>query len=652
MATAAMILKPTPDRTPDEWADANRILPIGSAEPGQWRSSRAPHMIPIARCAGDPNVSTVVAVMGSQMSKTETMVNVIGQTIDDNPAPCLYIAPTKSFCEKVFEPRLSAMIEGTESLRKKKRPGKQTQKTQKFVAGVSIRLAWAGSATEMAGDPAKLVFVDERDRMTNNVDGEGDPKELADARHATYADGQTWVFSTPTEGNAETEVDDATGLEFWKVPDDPDTIQSATWKLFLEGTRSHWAIPCPSCNDYFIPRFKLLTWSEGVTPEQALDSACLACSHCGTLIDQVYKEEMHGRGVFVSPGQRITKTGKVLGLIPKTDVRSFWVSGLMSPWKTWGDRAAAFLRAVNSGSSDKIQAVINTGMGELWSVGGDVVDEDTLAALKVGYKNGEVPNDISNLVAGVDVQKERLYYTIRGFGADMVSAKIDSGELLGDTSKLEVWNDLATLRDRHYNGLPVERCFIDSGYRTTYVYDFCRRFKEWAIPTKGRDTIEASPLVRTKLDVGKNTGRRLAGGLAIYNINTDFFKKWLVDRFERDPSLPGGWFLPEDESDEYLKSMRSEARVVKPSGRAVWILLHPANHFWDCEVNALACAYSLNFQMITSESVERERHRLRQREQQSKAAESNQGSSDPFRKNNVTTGGHFGGSGGWFGGRR
>ena len=608
-------------------------------------------MIPIAKCVNDPNVSTVVAVMGSQMSKTETMLNVIGRTLDDDPAPCLYIAPTKSFCEKVFEPRLRAMIDGTATLRAKKRAGLQEQKTQKFVAGVSVRLAWAGSATEMAGDPAKLVFVDERDRMVDNVDGEGDPKELADARHSTYADGQTWVFSTPTEGNATSEVDEATGLEFWTVPEDPETIQSATWKLFLEGTRECWAIPCPSCNDFFIPRFKLLSWPENATPEVALEQACLACPNCGTLIDQNHKEEMHAKGVYVAPGQRITKTGNVLGLVPKTDVRSFWVSGLMSPWKTWGDRAAAFLRAVASGKSEKIQAVINTGMGELWTVGGEVVDEEVLTALKVGYKNGTVPNDIARLTCGVDVQKEMLYWTVRGYGADMVSAKIDSGILLGDTSKLEVWNDLEKLKDRHFDGLPIERCFIDSGYRTTYVYDFCRRFKEWALPAKGRDTIEASPLVRTKLDVGRNSGRRLAGGLAIYNINTDFFKRWLTDRFERDPRLPGGWYLPEDEDDLYLKSLRSEARVVKASGRATWILLHPFNHYWDCEVLALAAAYSLNLQMITSDQVERERKRIQKRDELAKKAAAASGRSDPFRKN-MTTGGAFGGRGGWFGGNR
>ncbi len=38
-------------RTPDEWADAERVLPKGSAEPGPFRSKRTPYMIPLQRAA-------------------------------------------------------------------------------------------------------------------------------------------------------------------------------------------------------------------------------------------------------------------------------------------------------------------------------------------------------------------------------------------------------------------------------------------------------------------------------------------------------------------------------------------------------------------------------------------------------------------------
>ncbi len=45
------IVSPPRRRTPDEWADAERVLPKGSAEPGPFRSKRTPYMIPLPRTA-------------------------------------------------------------------------------------------------------------------------------------------------------------------------------------------------------------------------------------------------------------------------------------------------------------------------------------------------------------------------------------------------------------------------------------------------------------------------------------------------------------------------------------------------------------------------------------------------------------------------
>src|SRR5579862_9196590 len=57
-------------RTPDMWADCHRRLPAGNAEPGLWRSSRAPYMISIMRACTQPKNKRVIAVMASQMGKT------------------------------------------------------------------------------------------------------------------------------------------------------------------------------------------------------------------------------------------------------------------------------------------------------------------------------------------------------------------------------------------------------------------------------------------------------------------------------------------------------------------------------------------------------------------------------------------------------
>ena len=598
-------------------------------------------MPPIAEAIRDPWYTKVVAVMGSQMSKTETMANAMGHALDDDPAPQLYIAPTKSFVESVFEPRFRAMVNQCDSLAKKRKDGKREKKTQKEIAGVKVRFAWAGSATELSGDPARDVFVDERDRMDDNVDGEGDPVELADARHSTYADGCTTIFSTPTLGNLETFIS-PDGLEFWDVADE---VESPTWKLWQQGTMYHWAVPCPECHDYFIPRFKNLWWPEDATPDQALKEACLTCGSCGILIDGTHKSDMHAAGVYVAPGQKIVD-GVVVGEPPVSSTASFWVSGLMSPWKSWGERAQQFLAAVRSGDPERIQAAINTGFGELYSVAGEAPDVQLVYALRLPYKLNQVPQGVMKITMGVDVQKDRLLYSVRGWGADMEAWHLDHGELIGATDEDEVWEALGFMRDRHYEGLPIERCFVDSGYRTSYVYAFCRKFRTWAYPTKGRDTIEASPLTRGKLDVGSRTGKRLAGGLGIWHINTDYFKRWLHERFERDPVLPGGWHLAEDTTDEFCKAMVSEARLVKPSGRVTWVLIHANNHYFDCEVNNVAAAYSLNMQTVTSASVAAAQARPQQVARESDAVQQAQAHVDPFRHNTQAAGG-----GGWFGRR-
>ncbi len=615
-------------------------------------------MVPIMREIHNGDYATIVGVMGSQMGKTDSMLNCIGCRLDDNPVPILYVAPTKSFVESVMNPRYTAMIDGTASLKAKKRRGKKSKTTLKEIAGVKVRFGWAGSATEMSGEPACKVFVDERDRMDDSVEGEGDPVTLADARHETYPDGQTIVFSTPTMGNAETILEES-GLEFYDIADE---VQSATWKLWQEGTRYHWAVPCPHCDDFFIPRFKLLVWPEHATAHEAKEKAGLACPNCGTLIEQFHKDDMNTRGVYVAPGQTIEKDGTVLGDPPASDTCSFWVSGLMSTWKTWGERAAKFLNAVRSGDPERIQAVINTAFGELYTVKGEAPDEDEVKNLRQPYKLGEVSDKVIKIFLTVDVQKNGLYYTVRGWGPDLESWLIDKGKLDGRTDGDLVWETLGGFKDTHYNGLPIDRAFIDSGYRTQFVYAFCRKWSLWAYPTKGRDTIDATPLQKSKLDVATTTGKRLAGGLGLWIINTDYFKKWIHERIGRDPTLPGGFHLPEDVDDDsfkmvegkrvrdsslhYSRQLVSEARIVKPSGKVVWARVFRHNHYFDCEVLQVAAAYSLNLQSLTGEVVAAEHARRKQRQQRTDS-KPEQGV-DPFRNDNARRSGTKRGGGSWF----
>ena len=548
--------------------------------------------------------------MASQMGKTDNVLNAIGQKIDDDPAPILYIGPTRSNVERVIEPRIMQMIRDCKTLWQTFSKGKSSSKNYKNINGVSIRLGWAGSATELASQDAAEVYVDERDRMDDDVGGEGDVIELADARHATYPEGRTVVTSTPTKGNIETETDEA-GLERWAYTS-PDDIESPTWKLWQEGTRYEWAWPCPDCGDYFIPRLKLLKWPENSTPRSVLKTAMLACPHCGSLIDNSKKDDMNARGVYVAPGQKIRKDGTIVGDVDENDTISFWVSGLCSPWKSFGQRAAAYLRAVRSGDPTRIQAVINTGFGELYRTGADSPDWQVVLDRRIDYIQGEVPNGVRYIFVTVDVQKDRLVYVVRGWGARMESWLIRAGELYGETEYETVYRELLKVMLGRFGDYGVNLTLIDSGYRpgdkhkrpVNQIYAFCRRNPALVRPIKGQQR-QDKPIKATKIDVN-DAGKTYKRGLQLWHLDTNFFKTFVYSRIEPPEGEPDLWHLPSDITEDYCKQVTAEAPVTKPSGEVVWVRNRKDNHFLDCEYMQVAAAYMMNVHLLSDVDEQRD----------------------------------------------
>ena len=522
------------------------------------------------------------------MSKTETIFNIMGWRLDDDPAPILYIGPTEKLVTSMSTDRVMKMFESAPSLWEKLVKGKRNKVTEKFIAGVRLGFGWAGSATELAGHPAALVLLDERDRMADDTGREGDPVELAEARIATYPDGKIIIASTPTTGHAEVYTD-AAGYDRWDVS---EAVQSPVWKLWQEGTRHEWAWPCPECGEYFVPRFRLLRWPAAVNPTAAAKAARLECPHCGHQIPDTAKGAMNARGRYLAPGQHATPDGTVHGPVPDNDTASYWVSGLCSPWRTFGQRARSFLAAQASGDQTRVQTVVNTGFGELYAVRGEVADWRAVAALKQPYSSGEVPAYVIALVAGVDVQANRLVYGVRGFGLGLGSALIEHGELWGDTAQPEVWQRLAVLLAERWGPgeLPIRVMCIDSGYRAAEVYAFCRRYPQ-ARPTKGRDA-QIKPIIPSRIDITVG-GKTLKQGIILWHLDSDYFKSWVHARLDWPADQPGAWALPEDVTDSWCKQIVAESKITLPSGKAQWVRASKENHALDVEALCAAGAMML-----------------------------------------------------------
>lgn len=604
----AATLQPPKRITPDEWGALNRRYPVGHDRPGPRDPFLTPYMVPFARSVASRAYRKVVMVTFAQAGKSDALCDVIGHRFDQAPAPTLYIGPNKQFLNEQFEPRLMRLLDEAPKLAAKVARGKRMTKTRKVIGGMALRLAHAGSSTALKSDPIALALTDEADELMANVKGQGDPIGLIDRRGDTFADFVHGIVSTPSVGIAEIEVDPETGLEFWKTAD-PKSIESTIWRLWQSGTRRHFAWPCPQCADWFIPRMKLLHFPESAGPSEAKATAFVACPRCGGAIEDYHKPEMNRRGVYVAPGQRIEADGTLTGEVLASLTDSYWVSGLCSPFRTFGDQAAELAEARLANDPDRLQTVTTAVFGELVSpfAGGEGITATDVRNKALPYRLGQGPNEVVRMVAGIDVQRLSLYYVVRGFGSRGASWLVDCGQLFGPTDDEGlhgVWSQLSDVLISPHGGLHIELALIDSGFRPNKdepgdvhkVYDFCRRHS-WLVKAAKSWDSRSQPVIVKRFEVKPN-GKTAPFSIELVHANSDFFKSMLFMRLRTAHGQPGSWYVPEDIPDEYCEQIASEIRTVDLKGKPFWREKHRHNHYLDCEALAQAAGYLLNVQRI------------------------------------------------------
>ncbi len=536
-------------------------------------------MIPFLDACSSFKYSTIIFNCGSQMGKTENILNIVGRSLTDGPfVPVLLIFPTEKLSKSMSNDRFKKMIKGTKILDDKLEKGHADKVMEKFFGGIRCGFAYAGSATELSSHPAGLVVIDEIDRM-GDVSGEGDPFILAKARTKNYANSKVIVTSTPTvEGS------------------------SRIWSLWESGTMGRWSWPCHHCKEYFVPEQKLFKWEKGANPVQASKTAYLVCPHCGGDMHTRHRQKANesGRYEYCIKDKESGELVNIGHVAPENSTASFWASGLASPWQTFGEIAYIVATAYESKDPGTIQGAVNTYLGECYQLRGDAPKWDLVKQQIIGYSENKLPNDVQLVTMGVDVQQELLYYVIRAYGYRAESWIIKHGEVHGSTEFDQVWVELADVVRQFYSEMPISRCFIDSGYvpgkkhfvrPDNKIYIFCRLMMGICYPTKGRD-MQAKPIQASKIDVTVS-GKTIKGGLTLWMIDTDYFKRQLYSNIRRDPAEKFGWHIHKETSEEYYKQITAEECITDDRGKRTWIKTREDNHFLDCEVLADAAAYSI-----------------------------------------------------------
>ena len=195
-------LRPDSHITVSQWADKHRVLVSkSSSEPGPWRTDRTPYLREIMDCLSPRHPARrIVFRKGSQIGGTECGNNWLGYIMASSPGPVMLVQPTVLMAQRNAWQRIQPMIDGCPALQKLvgsayDRNATNTALAKDFPGGMMV-LTGANSATGLRSMAAKFLFLDEVDAYPVDVDGEGDPIDLAVIRAQTFARYKMYEYST------------------------------------------------------------------------------------------------------------------------------------------------------------------------------------------------------------------------------------------------------------------------------------------------------------------------------------------------------------------------------------------------------------------------------------------------------------------------
>lgn len=536
-------LQPDPNITVTEWAEQDRILPQkGSSEPGRYRVSRTPYNREIMDCLSPSSgYERVVYMKCAQTSGgTEVGLNWIGHTIQISPAPMLMVQPTVEVAKRVSKQRLAPSIYETPTLRAlvkdpRARDSGNTMMVKEFPGGTLI-LTGANSAVGLRSMPIKFLFLDEVDGYPSDVEGEGDPVNLAIKRTATFARRKIFMVSTPTV-RGKSRIEDA-----------------------YEGSdQRKYYVPCPHCEGMQVLRFgdrdtkHGLKWDKDEHGNHMPETTRYICELCEGAIEEHHKTDMLANGEWRAEN-------------PDSKVAGFHISALYSPvgWTPWAEIVDEFLNSKDN--PDRLKTWVNTVLGETWNEVTRNIDEGKLYARREDYEI--IPNKGCILICTVDTQDDRLECEVKAWGRNEESWGIEHKIINGSLINEDTQNALDAFLDKkwiHESGLQlgIACTFIDSGgHLTKQVYDYVKpRQIRQIYACKGSSTM-GKPVYAGET--------KLENGVKLQWVGTDTAKDIIYKRLDMEDGL-GFLHFNKGYDAEWFKQLVAE-NVIEKKGKRVWDL--------------------------------------------------------------------------------
>lgn len=553
-----------------------------------------------------PETHTISVMAGTQIIKTEFLINVAAYYICQDPSPILFVQPTQGAAAAFSKERFTPTIEVTPQLRNVIEPPKwrdsENTITHKAYAGGSIDFVGANSPTDLSSRPKRIILCDEIDKYPPSAGDEGDPLKLAEERASTYK----------TVGRS----------KFVRTCSPTLRGYSRIGREYEASDQRRLFLRCPHCQRHQVITWAHVRWDRDAVGGHYPDTAAIACEDCGTLwtereriaaLDEL--EDAPGYGwrqtkkfmccdieqvpeKWDEEGRSLCKTCKKPS--PYAGHAGFHVSKLYSKRHRLPEIVQEWLDA--QGDNELLRKFMNTALAELWELRqGEEYDTRRLISRAEVYGPDDLPDEVKIITGFCDVQGDRLEVQLIGWGADEECWPFLYEIIALDPAEKRAWIELDALlgeefKSRNGSIQRISAFGIDTGgHHGAQVMSFCNE-------RRGR-RVYACKGVGGQKPIWPGRPTKAKNGAPLYLIGVDTAKDSIYSRLKIDPPEPGyrkpGYIhfcTGRNFSPEYYEQLTAERRETRKRAGVpyvVWVPVRDRNEALDTFVGALAMRKSL-----------------------------------------------------------
>lgn len=470
-ATAEAV-RPVERLTVSQSAERYRWLNNPGSYVGYWKNSKTPYLVEPMDEMTSLDYTGLVFVGPARTGKTDMFFNWLTHTALTDPADMMMVHMTQNTARDWSQGDLNKafFLEGNKKrptgLGERLVPGRQNDNVhdKKFLSGMRLLIKWP-TITELSGKTIPRLWINDYDRMDQNVDGEGNPFDLTRKRAQTFKRYGMCV----AEASPGFPITDPKWIN--KTPHEAPPTEGLL-AIYNRGDRRRWYWRCLQCREAFEPDFKLLVYPDSNDFMDAAEQVSLPCPSCGfPHLPKMQAElnELDRNAKWIKEGQFWLPDGSVVGTARRSDIASFWLKGPAAAFTDWPALVHKYLLAEDeferTGSEESLKTTINVDQGLPYTpkaMEAGRLPEHLKARAKPYSSKGEVPEGVRFLVTTIDVQagaRPSFVCHTYGIGPGATAEDIESGKI---PTAADIWHvDMWKIRKSNRLDEDQERKVID-----------------------------------------------------------------------------------------------------------------------------------------------------------------------------------------------